>query len=239
MSSKKLSERIRLARGGLNKAEFAKSLAVSPSYITELESGAKQNISTMLAELISIKYNIDKTWLLTGEGERGIYETPGLAEKAVSVAEDISIDWEVLEKEQVVPREEPEELRTVNVYSWDVVRDPKNKSFRIPIESIFMSVERAELGPVALKVEGDAMAPNIKDGAIVGLNYKDRAFVDGQIYIVRVPGGDVVLRRLFRGLNKIILRSDNQVFPEMELAPGVFQEARVMVGRVVWVLQNL
>jgi phage repressor protein C with HTH and peptisase S24 domain len=239
MSSKKLSERIKLIRGGLNKAEFAKSLGLSPSYITELESGAKQNISTMLAELISIKYNIDKTWLLTGEGEQGIYETPGLAGKAVSVAEDISIDWEVLEKEQVVPREEPEELRTVNVYSWDVVRDPRNKSFRIPVESIFMSVERAELGPVALKVEGSAMAPDIKDGSIVGLNYKDRSFVDGQMYILRVPGGDVVLRRLFRGPNKIILKAENPVFPEMELAPGALQEAGVIVGRVVWVLQGL
>lgn len=68
MSREKLAERIKLTRGALNKANFAKSLGVSPSYITELESGSKENISDMFAELISLKYNINRTWLLTGEG---------------------------------------------------------------------------------------------------------------------------------------------------------------------------
>ncbi|MBI5056953.1 MAG: helix-turn-helix transcriptional regulator [Nitrospirae bacterium] len=52
----------------MSKAAFARELGVSPSYIGMLEEG-KNEPSDTLSELICLKFNINKDWLLTGEGE--------------------------------------------------------------------------------------------------------------------------------------------------------------------------
>lgn len=60
--------RIRIVRGKLDQPTFAGLLNVSPSYISMIEKG-KRLPGTSLTELISIKFNVNLDWLLTGEGE--------------------------------------------------------------------------------------------------------------------------------------------------------------------------
>jgi len=62
------TERIKLIRGDTPVKEFAGKIGVSPAYVYALESGEKTVISETLAELISTKFNIERHWLLTGEG---------------------------------------------------------------------------------------------------------------------------------------------------------------------------
>jgi transcriptional regulator with XRE-family HTH domain len=52
----------------LSKSGFAKKLGISPAYVTDLESGKKNNISLPLAKLIFYEFGINPDWLLTGEG---------------------------------------------------------------------------------------------------------------------------------------------------------------------------
>jgi transcriptional regulator with XRE-family HTH domain len=86
-SDEYLSARIREVRGSLSVKEFAKDLGVSAAYIYGLESGKKKNISDPLARLISAKYNISKTWLLTGQVSK---RSVGKKHPPKMVAEEVS-----------------------------------------------------------------------------------------------------------------------------------------------------
>ena len=49
---------------------FAKSLGVTPNYISMIVHGKKELISPTLALLIEYLYGYSSQWLLTGEGEK-------------------------------------------------------------------------------------------------------------------------------------------------------------------------
>ena len=53
---------------GLNQQEFADSLLLSRTTVSSFESGAKSP-STKTIELITLKHDIRKEWLLNGTGE--------------------------------------------------------------------------------------------------------------------------------------------------------------------------
>jgi len=68
MQNNLIGQRITKVRGDLSKAAFARALGVEPAYIGMLESG-KGIPGKTLTELMCLKFNINKDWLLTGEGE--------------------------------------------------------------------------------------------------------------------------------------------------------------------------
>lgn len=53
---------------GVNKSAFAEAIEVSPASVTQMCSGLT-NPSKQTLELISIKFFINKNWLITGEGD--------------------------------------------------------------------------------------------------------------------------------------------------------------------------
>ena len=69
----------------------------------------------------------------------------------------------------------------------------------------------------AVKVVGDSMAENIKDGAIIICDPSLATFFDGQVFVVSVYG-EVKVKRLFRGKTEdtVILKSDNHYYGEEE-----------------------
>ena len=86
------------------------------------------------------------------------------------------------------------------------------------------------------------MAPTILDGAIVGVDRNDRQLVSGEIYAVWVPYEGAVIKRLFMELDKVIIRSDNHVFPEFSIPYQELEESRrdnFILGRVKWIVQKL
>lgn len=55
---------------GLKQATFAKSLGVTPNYISMIIHGKKELISPTLAILIEHIYGYSRAWILSGEGEK-------------------------------------------------------------------------------------------------------------------------------------------------------------------------
>lgn len=55
---------------GLKQAAFAKSLGVTPNYISMIIHGKKELISPTLAILIEHIYGYSRAWILRGEGEK-------------------------------------------------------------------------------------------------------------------------------------------------------------------------
>jgi transcriptional regulator with XRE-family HTH domain len=62
--------RIKSIRKALNisQKEFSRGIYISQSFYAELESKNK-NVNDRIIELIATKYNVNKDWILTGNGE--------------------------------------------------------------------------------------------------------------------------------------------------------------------------
>lgn len=90
-------------------------------------------------------------------------------------------------------------------------------------------------GPVfMLRVKGDSMIDaGILDGDLVVIRRQPDA-ADGDIVAAMVEGEEATVKRLFRQDGKVILRAENQAFPDM-----VFDHGVEVIGRVVSVLRSL
>lgn|GEM_PF-2930363 len=82
-----LSSRLRIIRKALNKTqkEFAEALDTVQGVISDIENGRKQLSRALITSIVE-KFNIDATWLITGEGEM-------FREKAPPIEEDDDDDF--------------------------------------------------------------------------------------------------------------------------------------------------
>lgn len=159
--------------------------------------------------------NIDIHWLLTGEGHKGEKE------RSAQVNEGLS---------------------KVGVFSLAGAGSPKELTEHEPIESIWLPKEFSTPDLMPVKVRGMSMYPTIWDGAIVGVNKNDRAIISGEIYAIWIPYEGAVIKRLYMDVDKVILKSDNQAFPEMSIAYKELEAAHgdnFILGRVKWIIQKL
>jgi len=64
-----INERIKTIRNtlGFTQVKFADKVALSHSYLAEIETGAKAT-NERLIKLISAEFNVNENWLRTGEG---------------------------------------------------------------------------------------------------------------------------------------------------------------------------
>jgi transcriptional regulator with XRE-family HTH domain len=70
MANSTINERLKAVRSALNlsQTEFCKGIYISQSFYAQLE-GQTKNVNERIIELITLKYGVNKKWLLTGKGE--------------------------------------------------------------------------------------------------------------------------------------------------------------------------
>ena len=90
----------------------------------------------------------------------------------------------------------------------------------------------------ALKVYGHGMEPTIFDGAHVGVDTQDKRIISGEVYAVQMLQEGIVIKRVYIDMKKLILRSDNPLFPESSIPFEKLSE-NFILGRVKWVIQKL
>lgn len=90
-----------------------------------------------------------------------------------------------------------------------------------------------------LKVEGSSMEPAIRRDAFAGIDDTQKRLMAGDIYAIHVPYQGVVIRRVFFDPenSRFILRPEDPQHPEQYIA--VEDQEKYVVGRVVWVMQEL
>ena len=66
MSTNERIKEVRVAMG-LTQSSFAKRIAISLSYLTEIENGNK-SASERVIRLVSSEFNVDDNWIRSGEG---------------------------------------------------------------------------------------------------------------------------------------------------------------------------
>ena len=111
-----MNERIEICikGSGLNKTAFAKKLGVTQPFISKLCSGVSQPSDRTISDICR-EFNINETWLRTGEGEMHLpvnrdqaitdfmadilKGTPDFRTKLVGVLARLSVDeWDMLER---------------------------------------------------------------------------------------------------------------------------------------------
>ncbi len=91
---------------------------------------------------------------------------------------------------------------------------------------------------VAIRQEGDSMAPTITDGDLVGVGLGDSGPVDNGIFVLRFGTLGVAVRRLRFRAGGYLVVADN---PEIEgdfVDQGEIPEGFI-VGRVRWILSKV
>ena len=85
---------------------------------------------------------------------------------------------------------------------------------------------------VLLDVTGDSMEPVFYSGDTLLIDKQDTDIRDGKIYVVTL-GDELRVKRIYRALNGIILRSENSRYPDVPVNGADLEIFRVH-GRVRW-----
>ena len=98
--------------------------------------------------------------------------------------------------------------------------------------------KRVNTGKIdAIRVHGDSMTPTIKDNDIIFIATNMVEVYDNKIYVIRY-GDEIRVKRIFkRRGEKILLRSDNQAFPDEEISN--YDEEVVILGQVIYNMADL
>ncbi len=107
---------------GIKKIEFAKKIGISSPFVSELCSGAKKASDRTITDICR-EFDVNETWLRTGEGEMFVSKTrtdeisafvgsilkgePDFRQKFISVLSRMTKDeWQILEKKVLELAEE-------------------------------------------------------------------------------------------------------------------------------------
>ena len=90
----------------------------------------------------------------------------------------------------------------------------------------------------AFEVDGKSMEPTIRKGAFIGVVPFHGDFTEGEMYLIRRPHFGLLVKRVFMGLDSMILKSDNRDFDPLELPYEGYEADTIIMGRVVWILQE-
>ncbi len=218
-----LGERIRHIRESIlkvNQASFADNLGFARiATISDYEKNKRNPDITTVRKIASIG-NVTLEWLLTGRGP-------------------ISVSDAIKPHEAKEPQSGfyPGDFVEVKIYDMALVGAPRDFPGCEPVGFMPVSREDFNKGPVAIRVRGVGMVPNIIDGAIAGLDTANKAIVSGDIYAVWLNYEGATIKRLFVYPDRIILRPDNPTFPESSI-PTANLGDEFIIGRVVWLYQR-
>lgn len=88
------------------------------------------------------------------------------------------------------------------------------------------------------RVEGDSMEPTIRSDDMVMINLRMTDVRSGNIYLIRFEG-ELMLKRLERRpAGRILIRSDNPGYEDIEVHPDENSVDFVVFGRMVWLCRE-
>ncbi|GAB1467716.1 hypothetical protein MASR2M64_03980 [Candidatus Cloacimonadota bacterium] len=238
-----IGERLKSIRSALKlkQIEMAKTLAMNPSAISQMESGrTKPSLETLID--IAHKYKIDLHWLITGEGL--MFNQPEISKQQHK-------DWDKLQKmmnasleEIVQARQEMLDSESVNFnVSGEIAAGEPLESFGDTVDVV--SVRRSMIHGIvanymALRVNGRSMEPDIRHNDVVLIRQdQDWRHLEGKICAVRIDGAItlkklmlddakqmIVLVPLNEGYQPIIINPDNH--RDVALIGSLFYLFRVL-----------
>lgn len=225
----------------LSQKEFAEKLGTSQGVISDIEHGRK-GISRNVLLALGTEFNINATWVLTGEGDMFLprqisaFKTAeqtinsvneALIKNAESIDETITPPQKLNQNDFVVPILD----QSLSAGKGQLLPDNDN-----PIGYIAVPKELKRYGNklAAIYVNGDSMEPTLQRGDLVVC---DSCGWDGDgIYALRMDGCGYV-KRLARKPGKLVVISDNPKYETWE--EPTESEAVSIIGRVHYTLKHV
>ena len=207
---------------GLTQILFSEKTGINANAIRHMSAGAKQ-ITPEIAAIIEAKLGISAAWLLLGVGD--MFDKPSGA-LAKAFDDDTGSRYAVSYYPDV-------RASAGNGYYND-------DSSEIEIISLPKAVidRKISVGKIdAIKVHGDSMHPTIKENDIIFVATNMREVYDNKIYVIRYDE-EIRVKRLFkRRGEKVLLRSDNTIYPDEEIS--IHDEAVAVLGQVIYNMADL
>lgn len=179
----------------LNTKSFSEKIGLDrPQAIYDIQTGKTKNVSPRMADkIISVFPNIDRRWLLTGEGDM--------------IRQSSQAD---------VPRRRIRYWADVDATAGGVTL------FDDMDEKKYIDMAIPEFGDCtdAVNLYGDSMLPLFKSGQIIILKEWRESFIDyGNVYLVITKNGNRMVKYLRRGSDAqhVLCVSENQDFDPFEI----------------------
>lgn len=234
---KTLGERLKYARKPLGtQGALSEATGISQNAISNYENNKRQP-KVGVAQILCDALGISPRWLLTGEGEMRSSELIPKPEAIVKheqsgVSQVFPVVYESQDGEDLINVPLVAARLSAGVGSLQVDGDVESY---VGFSSAFLHRKGNPKRMVVMRVEGDSMSPEIRDGDMVLLDQSKTGVRLGRIFAVGF-GEAIYLKRIDMEPGKLLLKSVNPAYSPVEIFLGS-QEAESfrVIGEVLWV----
>ncbi|WP_165174449.1 helix-turn-helix domain-containing protein [Desulfovibrio sp. ZJ369] len=222
-------ERIKLATSSRTQVELAEVLDIRQSSISDAKR--RNSVPGDWYMKLFEKFGLNPDWLKQGVGPMYLRTEHGYMpqDAPAALAESAAHYGDALAKHSVS-----------TIFDMQCAyNDKASRPELTPVGKIALPLSLGREGLLVLRMRGANMSPLILPGAHLGVDTLDNTVVSGQIYAIFAPNEGLMLRRVFlnSAQDGYLLRSESPDFPETALTPELL--AKRLLGRVVWILQEL
>lgn len=225
MSDIKLRIRRLINESGMTLEEFAKKIGTHQSSLSRALA-KKNNIGDAMINKISIAFDINKDWLMTGEGDE-INRQLAKYERGDNLEEDKTI---IINQNNL-------SVMLVPQYSLDVAGGSNNTeadTFGYIIGHTPFTMGRR--GDICCPVSGKSMYPNYPPGCIVLLRPIElwKEFLElGRVYVIDLVDERRLIKELKESSDKTcyILHSYNDNYPDIKLKKELIRRVYLVVAK--------
>lgn len=220
-------QRFRQARDELNlsRVNLAKNIGTHPSTIKNWENGDTVP-NDFYQALIEERTEISADWLYTGI-------EPMILDKGNSIKLRDMV-------EQYRDNNNPD-LRIWGIIgagvSFDIRMQETEPDKLKPMETIKVSGLLDRKVKDCFRVKGDSMYRLIPHNALVGVDFKDKKIVSGELYALDLPADGLSVKEIHPEGKRLRVHSYNERIKDYYLEQGEWEEY-VIAGRIVWIHQD-
>jgi len=214
--------RIKKATGMRTQVEIAKLLDIRQSSISDAKR--RQSIpDSWLIKLYQI-YNLNPNWIIDGEMPQFLGEQRSGA-------------LQVRESGDLYGRK-PKHYQ-MPVCSMSLPEQGQGPWIETTLETLAIPEQFYRPSLVIVRMDENDMEPIIQRGAYVGIDKERKTIRSGALYALDMPVEGLVIKRVLHDTEKarLILRSENHTFTDQAIAAEGSSDR--VVGRVVWVFQEI
>lgn len=214
-----MKDRIKTLRKTLkmNQNEFANKIHKVTRTLQKYESGEIVP-DYSIVQLIAKTFNVNPDWLLNGTGEMFLDNTNNKQEQS----DIISIPY--------YPEVSAAAGSGALVYDENTVK-------HLQISSAIINISTGD-NVCLINATGNSMQPVIDDRDLLLVDLSQKLITDEGIYVIRLDT-TLVVKRVQKILNGIILISDNPQYPPREISANNFNENdAAVIGKVIAVIKN-
>ena len=214
-----MKDRIKTLRKTLKmiQNEFANKIHKVTRTLQKYESGEIVP-DYSIVQLIAKTFNVNPDWLLNGTGEMFLDNTNNKQEQS----DIISIPY--------YPEVSAAAGSGALVYDENTVK-------HLQISSAIINISTGD-NVCLINATGNSMQPVIDDRDLLLVDLSQKLITDEGIYVIRLDT-TLVVKRVQKILNGIILISDNPQYPPREISANNFNENdAAVIGKVIAVIKN-